>query len=790
MLASLSMGYAQVLMPVGAGLPHEPVKMTAYETGIAVMSVDANQEFVLSIWNGDFWYDAAKPPLPEAGSNNYGYLEIKDLKEINGKLYVVAEHTLDLMPTAPNFVLEWNGLQWKDISDSTLSEALVINELVYIQNKLQLIGKFSDGSSHYNVLTYNGSTWGVDGNLITRNIIDDKFTSVTNLQGKAYATGIFSQSSTTYTLVEWDGSLWKTTAYPAFINSNNTVGSFNDKLVVYGYNNLNEEAIKLQNGATWTVLSSGLENYSINSVESFCESDQNLFALGEFVASDQTSYSLMMYSGGTWEPIILNAQNIDQTTATSQSLFVGGTFTNDHRLQHVASLNLDRALIKAKVFHDKNKDCVKDANEEWLVNYPLHLNSSIDHLLSDSKGMLYAPAMKGNYNVNASSVSYYQPTCEDIDLNISEFKEYEIGAFGVAKLANIKDATVSISDKQSYFTGTAQRKKAMICVSNLGSEKITAASVELTHQADIVNFSSEIAYTSYQNGVANWLFDLEPESELCFYVEFDITSEIDVELLLEVDLSGEDADVNNNRSVLHYKKGEGNSNSKFCNNGALLEEEEEYLNYKISFKNEGYKVANSVTIVDVLDEQIVPGAKGLTYMHSHSCTTLPVEYEILPDGSWQYKFVWVFDSINLPNTSGEESEGFVDFKIYLSPGSLTLGDEICNTASIYYSYVDGTYEEPLKTNTVCSKVSDGSSVDTLPFVQKIEIGPNPSDGVFFAKNHSAEQVALKVVNAIGQEILYSAIDPYQQRTFDLANFGAGVYFIYVDGKFSQKMVIY
>ena len=261
---------AQVVTPLGYGLDFTPEKIAKYKSGIAAVYIDASNKVQLQVWNGDFWHQLSSPQLPVAGSNSMGYLEIKDLKEINGKLYLLAEHTLDLMPNAPNYVFAWDGSSWSNISDTRIDNALVLNNIILQNNKLQLVGKFSGDSTHHNIAEYNGTAWVLKGNLLTKNMQNDNFRTVLAAHDKTYVTGHFTDPSLgTVSLAEWNGSIWQNTAYPAFLNDNSSIGLYQNQLVVYGNNTFSNEKIKIQSGTSWQDISTGLEDYTINSITGF-----------------------------------------------------------------------------------------------------------------------------------------------------------------------------------------------------------------------------------------------------------------------------------------------------------------------------------------------------------------------------------------------------------------------------------------------------------------------------------------------------------------------------------------
>src|SRR5690606_34726125 len=146
-----------------------------------------------------------------------------------------------------------------------------------------------------------------------------------------------------------------------------------------------------------------------------------------------------------------------------------------------------------------------------------------------------------------------------------------------------------------------EHKKVQLCAENLGSETIHNAQLELVHDNSISQFSAELNFDSYVDNKAIWtISEIAPESKQCFYVSFNAVSDESFELKANVSLDPSEVDANeeNNRSVIQYKKGDTKSNAKHCNNGTAILEDEDYLHYKIGFKNEGESKAFDVKIVD------------------------------------------------------------------------------------------------------------------------------------------------------------------------------------------------
>ena len=119
--------------------------------------------------------------------------------------------------------------------------------------------------------------------------------------------------------------------------------------------------------------------------------------------------------------------------------------------------------------------------------------------------------------------------------------------------------------------------------------------------------------------------------------------------------------------------------------------------------------------------------------------------------------------------------------------------DICNTAKIYFSFSDGTFDEAMITNTVCSEVADIlgiiNNTQTPYYLNDLNIGPNPISNFITLENNSNKKYRIAVVNALGQELNSMDLNGYSKTVLDVKNLNTGLYTIYVDGIFAKKLVL-
>jgi hypothetical protein len=790
---------AQILAPMGYGLPAAPQKITSYNNGLIVAYENQSKDIELQVWNGDFWYKIEKPNLPKLGTNTDGLYTIVDLAEYNGEIYLCAAYTSKLNASATNSILKWDGSSWEDKSTTVIENSKSLDKLVVQNGVIQCVGKFTDQNGDYNIVKQNNGVFKVAGNLITRNFNSDDFNSIAVANDKIYATGSFTDpASGNNSLVVWDGNQWEAAEFPPFLGENITTGQFNNEVVVYGKSNFSTETVKISSGKLWQDMSAGLESFTVSNINHFAEVGGSLFAVGNFEEnSTQTTYNILEFDGQSWSKTNLYLSDIEQLFSAKESVIVSGDFSDNARIKFIGEIFKNKAQIATRVYHDKNNNCIKDANEDWFSNYPVSLDNSVKYLSTDHFGQLYLPISKESHKINAATVDYWQPTCPDVNLNVSEYKTYYGSMLGVNQQVGIRDATVHISDNKSYVTTQNERKRALVCYESKGSQPINDAILTLNHGASITNFTSEENYDSYSNNTAVWTINLNANEQQCFYISYDLVDALDATLDLNVKLQDgqTDQDASNNSGSLSYEEGETLINDKHCGNGKYIAKNETLLQYKIGFKNVNSTTALDLKISDELDTDIYISYKGIQSYTSHDCD-VRVDYELMDNGNYKNKLVYSFNNINLPSAESNNalSEGFIDMNINILPNMIAKGETLCNTAKLYYSYKKGTFDEPIFTQTVCSEVNETGAIigNNAPpsYIDGLEIGPNPVKDILYFNNLTKKDFDVVLTNAIGQQINSFKISSESENAVNLSEFKAGIYFIYAEGIFVHKFIIH
>jgi len=798
-LLAVSFSYAQILAPMGQGLPAAPKKIASYNDGVVVAYSTSFDAIDLQIWNGDFWYKLQRPTL-EKTSESY---KIIDLISHNGDVYL-ATGKANSTSSKTNQISRWDGSNWTTYESPLLASSTSIDKLFVEGGYLKCVGKFTDGEENYNIVKLDG-TWQSEGNLITTNIVNDHFNNIAKNGNKLYAVGKFTNpADPNLSLAVWDGSQWAVAKNPPFLAANIAIGNYQDRIVVYGKSDFKTVPIRASFGGVWQDMSEGLESYDVEGITQFAEVNDNLFAVGSFTNKlTSGSVNIMMYDGEMWTDTKLYLSDIEQIHSSGNKVMVSGQFSDNARLNGIGEVFNDRAQITARVYNDKNSNCLKDNDEEWLANYPIALKGEAMGLPTDRSGQVYLQVDKGKHTLNAETYNYYVPTCPDVKIDAVEYRTYYGTALGVRQLVGISDAAIHISDLQSNKAQLNEMKKAQVCIENTGGQPINDAIVKVLFKGDISDFTSEVAYESFTNNEVIWKVDVSGNASTCFAISYIIKNAEDLELAGSISLKAgvKDSDLRNNNSSIKYKKGDTEGNSKYCFNGKTINLGTESIKYKVSFKNNGNTTAHSLKVVDELDPTLAYMINRkihaiTSHLDNEPYSSFDLVY--LPDGQRTIKVITHFDDLYLASAEQDKDncEGFIDYDILIDPNDLVTGAEMCNTAKIYFSYKAGSFNEPIITNTVCSNVgvtagiTNSDNSDLLSYNKDLTIGPNPVDNFIYFKNQCNKNYSINIVNTLGQSVSDINVAPFNESKLDVRALESGVYFIYTDGVFAQKIVLH
>ncbi|AWI26522.1 DUF7619 domain-containing protein [Flavobacterium pallidum] len=217
-------------------------------------------------------------------------------------------------------------------------------------------------------------------------------------------------------------------------------------------------------------------------------------------------------------------------------------------------------------------------------------------------------------------------------------------------------------------------------------------------------------------------------------------------------------------------------NDKTCLEGDTITPQMvgEYVHYKIRFENTGNYPAAIVTVKDVIDTSKFDISTLTPIAGSHHFVT-----RITNDNQVEF----IFENIMLPFDDAN-NDGYVIFKIKTKP-TLVLGDQLSNTAGIYFNY-----NAPVITNTAVTTVAIPLGIDdenTFGFA----LYPNPvKDVLNISSKNNATINAVEIYNMLSQEIL--KVKPASgDNRIDISGLATGNYVVKVlsdGGNWTAKFV--
>jgi len=189
----------------------------------------------------------------------------------------------------------------------------------------------------------------------------------------------------------------------------------------------------------------------------------------------------------------------------------------------------------------------------------------------------------------------------------------------------------------------------------------------------------------------------------------------------------------------------------------------EDLLYTVLFQNTGNANAKKVVVVDTLSNNL--DVKSLNVNSSSHPYSLNINNNVL---------TWTFDNINLPDSINNQqaSHGFIKYRIK-PRATLKVGDEIRNTANIYFDF-----NPAVATNTTVTKIVN-------PIITSISEPENLNAGLTIFPNPSKEFLNVRIdelmtntqfelLDISGQSILKQSIKNNQTQ-IDISELKAGTY---------------
>ena len=359
-----------------------------------------------------------------------------------------------------------------------------------------------------------------------------------------------------------------------------------------------------------------------------------------------------------------------------------------------SSLPVPRAYsVVFYVFEDKNGNCIKDADELLLPNFPLNVKDRFTKLTNED-GLVYAQLKEGSYELVPQFNEELFASCQEsyaITLDGDTLADTTYVPISVLQECSLLEATVSIPLLRRCF-----ENEMYVEVVNSGNFVSEKASVEvyLDEFFDYVN--SDLLLSSQQGDTLNFeLPEIKPLESFSIRIRFKLSCEAElgqehyttVQLIDDMVCPVFISDSTYVNCMSNVGSFDPNDKTIIVDGivGANVIEESSKIEYLIRFQNTGTDTAFNIVIADNLEtywdkSSIEPVAA------SHPYTWNLDRDELI----FEFRDIQLVDSL----TNEKDSHGFIKFEISLDVEKLVAGDLVENQAAIYFDF-----NAPVITNT-------------------------------------------------------------------------------------------
>jgi uncharacterized repeat protein (TIGR01451 family) len=476
--------------------------------------------------------------------------------------------------------------------------------------------------------------------------------------------------------------------------------------------------------------------------------------------------------------------------------------------------------------------CCDDDETDYLINHG-HFGSPIDPTINVNS---YCSSMPGgsfntitgtvkldcsgaNVPLNHQKISFTSGTQSAYTFTNNGNYTFYTSPNAITVAPNLYNAAYFTFEPSNYvfnFTGNATTETANFCFTSNGSRPdlevtiiphlrarpgflslyqivyknkgnlLQSGTVTFSYNDDILNLvSSNPTISSLADNTLTWDFsNLTPGETRYINVYLNVNSPTDTPpvnigdaLQYQAVVSSPLADQTPADNTMYYNQtvvGSFDPNDKEVVEGSVIDIDQidDYLHYIIRFQNTGNAEAENVAIKDMLDGNLDWSTlEMVSSSHTYRST--------LTSGN---KLEVFYQGINLPASSVNEvaSQGYIAFKIK-PKSTIMIGDEILNTANIYFDF-----NFPIVTNTVTTTVN---ALGVPSFSDELfRLYPNPATTILnisVSDNTTIKKVI--IANALGQTIM-----TFENNTLlYIASLTKGIYFVTVEtesGTETQRMI--
>ncbi len=623
------------------------------------------------------------------------------------------------------FYSEDSGLTWV-----LMSNGIPCVGLTQVASQGQVLFVSTDSCGVYKSYDY-GETWNYTGNGLP--ILGYYPRLIATTDTKVYISYYcFSNSETDITFVSDDaGESWSESdedIYWDFYNQDSVIIIAAEEAVI----------LSIDNGTTWSLLDEGLP-ISDSHPDIFCVASDGM---NHFIGTQMTG--VYYFQDNHWIPI----------TGGLNSLSYG---------DHVYNLEIDNGFLYAsidrngiwkrsiedpyinncsgKVFLDINQDSVYNSGDVLIENAIVNAVGSGVYESSNPVGVFNITTNLCSDTLRSYiSCDYAEYFPDHYIIEVSD-TSYD---FAVSLKENVKDLRIDLNNLTFPRPGFDYDLK--ISYTNVGTVTMDGY-VDFLYDNSLVYSSANPSINSVSSDSLRWYFsELEPFETRFIYISFFIPTIVESgdELICSAyakPIVGDSTKYNNffALSKIVSSSFDPNLKSVVPDSASIspyfIANQQDFI-YTIQFQNTGNDTAFNVSILDTLSPNLfIPSFRVLSASHNY-------DYSISGPGIVEFSF----QDIMLPDSSSNEplSHGFIKYSV--KPlRSLVIGDEICNTAHIYFDF-----NEAVVTNTTSNIVSIIQQFNSEKTGFSYSLYPNPVTGILNIETDYLGMKNIRIVDSQGR----------------------------------------
>jgi Secretion system C-terminal sorting domain len=785
--------FGQGLLSVGDQNPGKVIVSAAEGSTLYTICVDKENAYSLWEWNNHFFVNhGIISDFPAHGTNADGEFAVKDAIIYNSELYVLGDYYINTSGTQSDLVYKWDGSNWIDVSNSIVKKSTGLTKFIIYNGELLLVGVFENEKS--NLLSWKGNNqWESMGDLLTLNMQKDYIIDAFVHNGTIYASGSFSEKvgPYPYRTAVFNGQKWSSIKHPPFLYNSYVFGKHDDELVLTGSPNNKSDYLKSFNGAGWDNISDGLENFDLKTFTDVISYSEKLYVAGDFVdIQSGVKFNLLVMDRSGWKAIKWEYQSKSfHFEMNNDGLFVVGEF-DLYGIKNIAQVSTGDGIIAGRIFEDLDANCLFTNGDKPISNQVIVMNPGSHVFWSDADGYFRIPAQKGTYAITLPDLIKYKANCSSkLKVNISDPGNYATDGFALTVKPDIVDIKVKAGFSNGYKLIIGRDNRGTFEILNNGTVSINAAEFSIKMDDIWNSIAFDPTFDRIEEGRFIWeISNLDVNETFKILMSGNLREDLNgLKLSMEYDATvlSPESDMNpidNSRRIDFSETNSLEPIFKQCGNGLYFYEEDP-LNYYIGFSNVGNGMVDKLVVRDTIDEDVYIGMKGVQYYTSHDQVFSGKLIE--NEGQYSYVLTWVFDNINLPDSTSKTKNnvGYVQMNINLAKGYHPSGTMVCNKAEVFMDQ-----QEPYTTNVVCSEARNVSS-RPLGLISGIEIFPNPALNEFSVQNLTGEDYTIMIYNTSGQLVKEEALRAYDKQEVSAHNWSKGVYYIKINGFDCQKLIV-